>query len=800
MTLPQWMISDDRLRHVHHRPGTPGATGKFPGWVSAEAEQSFRRIGVERPWQHQVAAAEHAFSGRHVALSTPTASGKTLAYLMPVLAALMDGRIGRPPPGNGLIAPRHTALYLAPTKALAHDQWRTCRSLELPGFRFSTLDGDSDEAERRFARDYAGLILSNPDMVHRSVLPNHARFSRLLGSLRYIVIDEAHRYRGVFGAQVSAVLRRLRRLARHYGADPVFISCSATIAGADTHLAALTGVEHPVVVDRDSSRRPALDFCLWQPEEDPHAEAAMLLGRLVAEGRQTLAFTTSRVQAELVALRAQQRLNAPEAISSYRAGYLADDRRTIERGLQSGELRGVACTNALELGVDIAGMDAVISCGFPGTLASLWQQAGRAGRADADALAILVARPEPLDTYLCEHPEAIFGQRADTPVLHPDLPAVLRPHLAAAAQEKPLTEADIEVFGPSMVALADELVADGALRRRPAGWFWTRAERAVDDIDLRSAAGTQVEIVEAATGRVIGQVDPAAADRTVHAGAVYLHLGEQWQIIEYDPEARTALARPNTGNWYTQAIGGSDLRILTTDSVSPLPGARAAVGDVELCSQVTGYLRRDEVTGAVWDSNPLELPAHRFTTRATWWTVAPDTLAASGIHPTALPGAAHAAEHAAIGLLPVFAPCDRWDIGGLSTVCHPDTGLLTVFVHDGHAGGAGFADRAYEVVPAWLAATFELLRECPCESGCPRCVVSPKCGNGNHPLDKAAAIALLAAVLGANAAPGHDTNQPAWDRVVKPSRPGSESGGAATVTVTTKSSRSPATRHSRNST
>lgn len=747
MTLPKWMIADQRLRHVHHQPAAPGVTVEFPAWLGDPISEAFGRLGVTQPWRHQVEAAEHAFAGRHVALATPTASGKTLAYLMPVLAAVVEGRLGRPLPGNGLLAPRHTALYLAPTKALAHDQWRTCRGLELPGLRFSTLDGDSDDAERRFARDYAGLVLSNPDMVHRSVLPNHARFSRLLGSLRYVVIDEAHRYRGVFGAQVAGVVRRLRRLARHYGADPVFITCSATIAGADAHLTALTGVDEAVAIGTDTSRRPALDFCLWQPEEDAHAEAAMLLSRLVSEGRQTLAFTTSRVQAELVALRAQQRLDEPGTISSYRAGYLADDRRTIERGLQSGDLRGVACTNALELGVDIAGMDAVISCGFPGTLASLWQQAGRAGRAGADALAILVARPEPLDSYLCEHPEAIFGQRADAPVLHPDLPAVLKPHLAAAAQEKPLTEADTEFFGPTTVALADRLADDGVLRRRPAGWFWTRPDRAVDGIDLRSATGEQVEIVETATGRVIGQVDPAAADRTVHTGAVYLHLGEQWQITEYDPDARTALARPNTGNWYTQAVGTFDLRILSTDDTRPLPGAQAAVGDVELGSQVTGYLRRDEVTGTVWDSNPLELPNRRFVTRATWWTVDPSTLAMAGISPAALPGAAHAAEHAAIGLLPVFAPCDRWDIGGLSTVCHPDTGLLSVFVHDGHEGGAGFADRAFEVLPAWLDATLALLRECGCEAGCPRCVVSPKCGNGNHPLDKAAAIALLEVVL-----------------------------------------------------
>ncbi len=753
MAVPGWMSGDGRLRHVHHRPAAEGVTEPFPDWLGEPIREAFGRIGVTAPWRHQVEAAEAAFRGEHVALSTPTASGKTLAYLMPTLAALVEGRLGRPLPPERLLAPRHTVLYLAPTKALAHDQWRTCRSLDLPGFRFTTLDGDSDDGERRYARDFAGLVLSNPDMLHRSVLPNHTRWTRLLGSLRYVVVDEAHRYRGVFGAQVAAVLRRLRRLAARYGADPVFISCSATISSADEHLEALAGVARARAVTTDGSRRPALDFCLWQPEEDPHAEAAELMTRLVGEGRQTLTFTTSRVQAELVALRTERSLAGSGAVSSYRAGYLADDRRSIERGLQSGELQAVASTNALELGVDISGLDAVICCGYPGTLAALWQQAGRAGRAGRDALAVLVAKPEPLDAYLCEHPELIFDKAVEQPVLHAELPIVLKPHLAAAAQELPLTEADSEWFGPATVALADDLARDGLLRRRANGWFWTRPERAVDAIDLRSAAGSQVEIVDAATGRVIGQVDPGAADRTVHEGAVYLHLGEQWQIIDYDPAERTALARPNTGNWFTQAVGIFDLRVVTDEQSVDLPGARAHLGAVELSSQVTGYLRRDEVTGTVWDSAPLDLPARRFPTRAAWWTVDADVLAATGLPDSALPGAAHAAEHAAIGLLPAFAPCDRWDIGGLSTALHPDTGMLTVFVHDGHAGGAGFADRAFEVLPAWLTATLDLLRECPCEAGCPRCVVSPKCGNGNHPLDKDAAAVLLAAVLGVAPAP-----------------------------------------------
>ncbi|MEA4945817.1 MAG: DEAD/DEAH box helicase [Propionicimonas sp.] len=769
MALPEWMQDDPRLCHVHHRPACDGVPADWPEWVGPQLREAAARLGIERPWSHQVAAAEAAFAGSHVALATPTASGKTLAYLLPVLAATLEGRLAhqhlpvpgplRADPGRSRLAPAgnqrvfldeapHTALYLAPTKALAHDQWRSCRELELPGFRVSTLDGDSDEPERRFARDFACYVLTNPDMLHRSVLPNHARFARLLGNLRYVVVDEAHRYRGIFGAQVSAVLRRLRRLARHYGADPVFITSSATMADPAGHLIALTGVDQAVAVETDGSRRPALDFCLWQPAEDAHAEAAELMARLIGDGRQTLTFTTSRVQAELVALRAQKLVTDPGSVASYRAGYLAGDRRALERALADGSLRGVASTDALELGVDIAGMDAVISCGFPGTLASLWQQAGRAGRDGRDALAVLVAKPEPLDAYLCTHPELVFDRPVERTVLHPWLPAVLGPHLAAAAQELPLTEADTVWFGPTTVRLAERLAADGVLRRRAAGWYWTRPERAVDAIDLRSLGAGSVDIVDAGTGRVIGQVDPNAADRTVHTGAIYLHQGEQWLVTDYDSEARSALVTPCSDPFFTQAVGVSDLRVLTDERQWRLPGAVVHLGAVELSSQVTGYLRRDEVTGKVWDSTPLESPVRSLQTRAVWWTLDDSALTATGIDPKALPGAAHAAEHAAIGLLPAFAPCDRWDIGGLSTALHPDTGRPTIFVHEGQPGGAGFSERAFDAISDWLAATLDQLRDCPCEAGCPRCVVSPKCGNGNQPLDKQAAITLLAVALG----------------------------------------------------
>lgn len=747
VAVPDWLATDPRIRHRHHRPATPGATADFPDWVGQPVRDALAGIGVTRLWEHQAIAASAAFSGRHVALATGTASGKTLGYLLPVLAATAESRLGFEVAQRGPLelGRGHSAIYLAPTKALAHDQLRVCDSLDLPGWKVSALDGDSDAVERRFARDFARFVLTNPDMLHRSVLPRHQQWSRLLSTLRYVVVDESHRYRGVFGAHVAAVLRRLRRLANRYGSDPVFLSASATVSDAGTLLERLAGITGAVEVAADTSARPALDFLLWQPEADPHHEAADLLARLVGDGRQTLAFTTSRVQAELVALRAQRELVDPSLVASYRGGYLAEDRRRLEADLQSRRLQGVACTNALELGVDISGVDAVISCGFPGTLAGLWQQAGRAGRAGRDALAVLIARLDPLDAYLCEHPELIFDRPVERTVLHPENPHVLAPHVAAAAQEWPVTLADEAYFGPTLPALVDGLTSAGHLRRRANGWFWTRADRAVDAIDLRSASGRSVEVVEAATGRVIGQMDPAAADRTVFEGAIYLHQGEQWLVTGYDRDGHTALAVRERTGYFTQPLGESDVRIVARLHSRSLGRAQVTFGMVDLSSRVTGFLRRDEATGKVWDSHPLKAPLRVLRTQSVWYTVPAAALAA--ITQRELAGAAHAAEHCAIGLLPAFAPCDRWDIGGLSTTLHPDTGELTVFVHDGHPGGAGFAERGFEVVEQWLAATLERLRNCPCAAGCPACVVSPKCGNGNQPLEKAAAATLLGLLL-----------------------------------------------------
>ena len=755
MSIPSWLADDPRVVAVRHRERLLGDPTQWPDWLPALVRESVQAAGIPAPWRHQVAAAEHAWAGRHVAISTPTASGKSLGYLLPIMAAtaVPPGQASLGVAGNDLRSrlgvARHTALYLAPTKALAHDQKAAAKRLGPTGWRVGTLDGDSEQAERRFAREHAGFIFSNPDMLHRSVLPNHAQWSSFLGSLRYVVVDEAHRYRGVFGSQTSAVLRRLRRLCAAYSAHPTFILASATTSDAGASGATLIGAEEPLAeVTEDSSPHAARSVVLWRPTDDAPHEASALLARLVDDGQQVITFVASRNQAELIALRAADRIRGPGRVASYRAGYLAGDRRRLEQQLRDRELAGVAATNALELGVDIAGLDAVVITGFPGTLGSFWQQAGRAGRGERDALVVFVGRDDPLDAHLLSHPQLIFDRPVERTVLHPANPYVLGPHLAAAAQEAPLTAADEQWFGPTMAGLADELTTDGLLRKRPNGWFWTRPERAVDSIDLRGTIGSPVEIIEAESGRVIGSVDRAAADRTVHEGAVYLHQGEQWQVEQYLPADGVALARATELPYYTQALGISDVRVVAETGRRKVGRGQLFHGEVELSSQVRAYLRRDAITSDVWDETPLELPVRAMRTQAMWWRIGEAVTDRLAFNAVRLGAAAHAAEHTAIGLLPAFAPCDRWDIGGLSTVLHPDTGCTTIFVHDGTPGGAGFAERGFEVAEQWWAAVLERLIECDCETGCPQCCVSPKCGNGNQMLDKSSAAELVRVLLG----------------------------------------------------
>jgi DEAD/DEAH box helicase domain-containing protein len=739
---------EGRVVHVERLPGREARYAAWPGWVAPPVLAALLSAGIERPWVHQRAAMDLVRGGTSTVLSTGTASGKSLAYLVPALTAIVEGTAA--PNGRGA-----TALYLSPTKALAADQLAALERLAVPGVRAATYDGDTAADERRWVRDHASLVLTNPDLLHHSLLPGHQRWASFLRALRVVVVDECHTYRGVFGAHVAAVLRRLRRVAGRYGSAPVFVLASATAGDPAGHASRLVGLPVTAVEDDGSPREP-MTFALWEPpvidgsRRSATTESAGILAELVASGVQSVAFARSRAGVEALAASARRRLedSAPErvgAVAAYRGGYLPEDRRTLERGLRDGSLTGLAATNALELGVDVSGLDAVVMAGWPGRRASLWQQAGRAGRAGRESLAVLVAADDPLDSYLVHHPDAVFGAPVEATVTDAENPHVLAPHLAAAAAELPLTEADLPLFGPPARALVETLVGHGVLRRRPRGWYWARSDRPGDHVSLRGA-GQVVSVVEQRTGRVLGTVEEASAHAQVHTGAVHVHQGETYVVTDLDLATATACVVRGDPGWSTVARAVSSFTVLGTERTTRRGPVEVSFGAVRVGTQVTSFLRRLP-SGEVLGTHPLDLPERTLVTRAVWWTMPPEALAAAGVADADVPGAAHAAEHAAIGLLPFVATADRWDIGGVSTACHPDTGLPTVMVYDGHPGGAGFAEQAYAALDRWLGATRAAVAGCRCADGCPACVQSPKCGNGNEPLDKAGAVRVLDLVL-----------------------------------------------------
>ncbi|MEU8631584.1 DEAD/DEAH box helicase [Amycolatopsis sp. NPDC048633] len=796
---------EDPVTHVADLPGRNARYAEWPSWTDPAVVTALRDCGVSAPWAHQAEAAAHAYEGRHVVISTGTASGKSLAYQLPVLSRLAAGE-------------KANALYLSPTKALGADQLRSVSSLDVPGVRAASFDGDTPMVERDWVRAHANWVFTNPDMLHRGILSQHGRWARFFRRLSYVVVDECHSYRGVFGSHVALLLRRLRRVAEYYGASPVFVLASATTASPASFASRLTGVSC-VAVTEDASPRGARTVVLWEPplleeltgengapvRRSAGAETSRILADLVVEGARSLAFIRSRRGAELAALGARRILSEvdpalAETVAAYRSGYLPEERRALEAALLSGRLLGVATTNALELGVDIAGLDAVVLAGYPGTLASFWQQAGRAGRSGDSALVVFVARDDPLDTYLVHHPAALLERPVETAVLDPANPYVLAPQLACAVAELPLTLAELAMFGG---AAAQEVLAELAeqklLRRRSSGWYWTSRDRPHAEVGIRGTGGEQIAVVESDSGRMLGTVDPGSACFAVHPGAVYLHQGSSYVVDELDLEQGLAMVHAENPDWTTTPREIVDIAVLGTQEKQDFGGVSVCLGEVAVTSQVVGYLRR-RPSGEVLDHTPLDLPEQSLRTRAVWYTVSSEllgpaeprrvsgadgvagtgghrvgtesagpvgtgeeTLASgrgsaheggrtpggAGLVPARVPGALHAAEHAAIGLLPLFATCDRWDIGGVSTAWHEDTGEATVFVHDGHPGGAGFAERGYAAIVPWLVATREAIVSCECPTGCPSCVQSPKCGNGNDPLDKAGAVAVLDTVLGA---------------------------------------------------
>jgi DEAD/DEAH box helicase domain-containing protein len=731
------LLSGEELAHVVTEPARTPRTAPLPDDLDPRVRDALAAAGVAELFVHQAEAWEAAGRGEHLIVTTGTASGKTLAFNLPVLDALAR-------------EPKLRALYLYPTKALAQDQIRALTVLKPPRIKPAIYDGDTPGEQRWQVRKWANLILTNPDMLHVGVLPHHDRWGDVLANLRYVVVDEAHVYRGVFGSHVGNVLRRLRRLARVYGADPQFLLASATIANPGELAAGLLGVE-ATVIDRDAAPKAERTIALWNPpltdEElglraSALGEASRLMASLVERGIRTLCFTKSRKAAELVHRFTAQRLGDATRLSPYRAGYTPAQRREIERRLVDGDLLGVSATNALELGIDVGLLDCVICVGFPGTVASLRQQWGRAGRR-GHGLAVLIASEDALDQFFMREPEALLDRRVEAAILDHANQRVLDGHVRSAAFEAPLDEADAETLGPEALERAALLPE---LRHTPSGYVWAGRDYPAGRFGLRSATPDTFTVVDTSTGSLLGLIERQRAYSTVHDGAVYLHLGESYRVLALDHEKRAALVEPFAGDEYTQAKKDTMTAILQAARTERRLGVELSFGAVIVTEQVVAYQRKRIQDGETIETVALDLPQTEFETEAVWFVPEPPMLAGLEEMPRLL-GSLHAAEHSLIALLPLWAMCDRWDIGGLSTNLHFQTGSPTIFVYDGHAGGVGITERGFEAFEGWAADTARMLEGCPCDHGCPSCVQSPKCGNLNEPLDKAGALTLLQRML-----------------------------------------------------
>jgi DEAD/DEAH box helicase domain-containing protein len=741
--LTDWhdLLEGEELAHAAVEPARSARLERLPDGLDPGLVSALVAQGITRVYTHQAQTFGAAARGEHVIVTTGTASGKSLAFNLPALSAVAAD-------------PRTRVLYLYPTKALAQDQARALGALRVGGVRPAIYDGDTPPERRRQVRRFANCILTNPDMLHVGVLPHHDRWGDVLHNLRFVVVDEAHVYRGVFGSHVGNVLRRLRRLAHAYGSDPQFLLASATIANPAELARALTGVD-TTVVDGDGAPRPERDVVLWNPalldaelglRASALGEAARLMAGLVERGLRTICFAKSRRAAELVHRFTSERVGPATArrLAPYRAGYTPQQRREIERRLTDGDLLGVSATDALELGIDVGSLDCAISVGFPGTVSSLRQQWGRAGRRDR-GLAVLVLSEDALDQFFAREPEALLGRRVEAAILDHANPRILDPHVAAAAFEGPVTAADAETLGPEAV---DRAALLPELERTAAGFVWRGREHPAARVSLRSGDAEAFTIVDEETGGVLGLVERERAYGTVHEGAVYLHLGDQYLVVSLDEVARIALVRPAAVDWYTQVRKETETAIEETRETRRAAGVELSFGHVSVTEQVVAYQRKAIRDGVTLEVVPLLLPATTFHTEAVWFSPGARLLDGLERMPTLL-GTLHAAEHALISLLPLWAMCDRWDVGGLSTNVHFQTGLPTVFVYDGHAGGVGITARGYALFEGWAADTARLLAGCPCRDGCPSCVQSPKCGNLNDMLDKAGARTLLARMAGA---------------------------------------------------
>jgi DEAD/DEAH box helicase domain-containing protein len=747
----QWGVAiaparrDGRIVAEAAEPDRSAQPVPLPADLDPNLVERLRLAGIEALYSHQLRAWETA-PRSDLIITSGTASGKSLAFNLPVLDGIARQN-------------KRRALYLYPTKALAQDQARKLAQLRPPGLREAIYDGDTPREERPTIRRKSNLILTNPDMLHVGVLPNHRQWGDFFTNLEWVVVDEAHTYRGVFGSHVANVLRRLRRVARLYGSDPRFLLASATIANPEELAERLVGTEFELI-DDDGAPRAGRDVAMWNPplldaksgaRRSALAEAADLLAELVTHGVRTICFLKSRRGIELIQRFASENLERrgkPELaarIAPYRGGYTPQQRREIEDRLSRGELLAVVATDALELGIDVGELDAAICVTFPGTVASLRQMWGRAGRRRR-GLAVYIAGQDALDQFFCRHPEEFLGRPVEGAILDHANDQIAMRHLIAAAYELPLSEADDEFFGEGWRERAERLLEAGELRRNGGRLAPRRNEHVASRIPLRSASADSVAVIEREAGEMLGLVEAERAFTTIHPGAVYLHLGRSYEVEQLDVRERRALVSKFDGDWYTRPKKETEVYIERIHEQREVAGVQLNFGEVSVTEQVIAFQRVSVSDNEPIDIVALELPEQSFVTQALWYVLPEGNFA---LPPDVLLGALHATEHGQIAVLPLIAMCDRWDIGGLSTNVHFQTGRSTIFIYDGHPGGVGITKRGYDEFERLVGDAERLIAECPCESGCPSCVQSPKCGNLNEPLHKAGALELMGQMRGA---------------------------------------------------
>jgi len=742
-----------QIAHIEYIPPRDANCADLDKPLASSLQNCLNEQGLLPLYTHQAEAVNSARRGKNVIVSTSSASGKTLCYNIAVVEAILTEKGSH-------------AIYLFPTKALAQDQLRGLRKLFYPALfkleEFATFDGDTPQAERPDIKKRARIILTNPDMLHIGILPNHQAWSGLLKHLRYVVVDETHTYRGVFGSHVACILRRLRRLCNLYGSNPQFICCSATIANPGVHAERLVGLPFEVV-DNDGSPHGSKNFVFWNPpiidnarsvRRSANSEATSLFTELVSRNIRSLTFARSRRLTELIYKYSRQRLaeanpTLAKRIKAYRAGYLPQERRQIEQELFAGELLGVVATTALELGIDIGELEATVLTGYPGSIASTWQQAGRSGRGRNGSLSFLIGLDNPLDQYFMRHPDSFFHKSVENTLVNPDNPYILRAHLLCAAWELPLSSNDEKYFGSALNRERAELEAQGMLRQRIRKWYLsTSIAYPAQSINIRSTSGESFALMDASTGCLLETVESSVAFFQIHPGAIYLHQGESYLVTKLDLTGRTAYAVPTTASYYTQAKDITDLHIVRVIRDKSCRRIKVYLGEVEVTTTVVGFRKKAQFTEEVIGEESLDLPPQHFPTVALWFDLPPETMARLVKEQLDIAGGLHAAEHAAIAILPLFALCDRNDIGGVSTLFHPDTGRAQVFIYDGYPGGIGITEKGFDIIEELWQATLKAITECPCQEGCPSCIQSPKCGNNNKPLDKKAAQILLEGLLG----------------------------------------------------